>query len=210
MSEYQPNKVVSSRKASASRRSRPPPPVHLPKLIKKPEPIPVTMDQFQALIRSAPDTSTPNVGSFSSLLENSTIIGNNIPLKIINQPNTTSSDENSRHDSPTNSQNTTGTSINFGHGGRVRRKSSHNAIEKRYRSSINERILELKEIVADTDEKVQKSGVLRRTVEYIRQLQATNRRLEEENGTLKTILKRLNLTSKCREENLHVLNRISL
>ena len=39
-------------------------------------------------------------------------------------------------------------------GGRVRRKSSHNAIEKRYRSSINERILELKEIVADTDEKV--------------------------------------------------------
>jgi hypothetical protein len=43
---------------------------------------------------------------------------------------------------------------NNGNGGRVRRKSSHNAIEKRYRSSINERILELKEIVADNDEKV--------------------------------------------------------
>lgn len=154
MPEYQPNKIASARKASVSRRSRPPPPVHLPKLIKKPEPIPVTLDQFQALICSAPDTSTPNVGSFSSLLENSTIIGNNIPLKIINQPNNTSSDENSRHDSPTNNQTYTGTSINFGHGGRVRRKSSHNAIEKRYRSSINERILELKEIVADTDEKV--------------------------------------------------------
>jgi sterol regulatory element-binding transcription factor 1 len=43
---------------------------------------------------------------------------------------------------------------NHGNGGRVRRKSSHNAIEKRYRSSINERILELKEIVAVNDEKV--------------------------------------------------------
>jgi hypothetical protein len=156
LSEYQPNKIPSGRKVSTSKRSRPPPPVHLPKLIKKPEPIPVTLDQFQALICSAPDTSTPNVGSFSSLLENSTIIGNNIPLKIINQQshvNSTSSDENSRHDaSPNNHMSTTG--INFSNGGRVRRKSSHNAIEKRYRSSINERILELKEIVADTDEKV--------------------------------------------------------
>ncbi len=96
------------------------------------------------------------MGSFSSLLENSTIIGNNIPLKIVHQTNhhhhhhhhnnNNSSDENSRHDSPTN--------INYGNGGRVRRKSSHNAIEKRYRSSINERILELKEMVADNDEKV--------------------------------------------------------
>ena len=42
---------------------------------------------------------------------------------------------------------------------------------------------------------VQKSGVLRRTVDYIRQLQSVNQRLEEENSTLKTILKRLNLTS---------------
>jgi hypothetical protein len=37
---------------------------------------------------------------------------------------------------------------------RTRRKPSHNAIEKRYRSSINEKIHELKEIVAANDEKV--------------------------------------------------------
>ena len=42
---------------------------------------------------------------------------------------------------------------------------------------------------------MQKSGVLRRTVDYIRQLQLTNRRLEEENSTLKNVLKRLNLSS---------------
>ncbi|UJR23410.1 hypothetical protein I4U23_026417 [Adineta vaga] len=206
MSEYQTNKNTLGRKPATSKRTRPSPPAHLPKLIKKPEPIPVTLDQFQALICSAPDASKSNVGSFSSLLENSTIIGNNIPLKIVNQTNhinnnnnnnnyNNSSDEGSRHDSPTNNHTTTNMNFGSGTGGRVRRKSSHNAIEKRYRSSINERILELKEIVADNDEKVQKSGVLRRTIEYIRQLQSTNRRLEEENNTLKIILKRLNLTN---------------
>lgn len=177
----------------------------------------MTFDQFQAvrlferndvyfqtfcfsrfqLICSTPETNATRVGNFSTILENSTIIGNNIPLKIVAQTNNFSSDENSRHDSPLSSQSvaTSNTSVNFNGTGRVRRKSSHNAIEKRYRSSINERILELKEIVADNDEKVQKSGVLRRTVEYIRQLQSTNRRLEEENRTLKTILQRLNIPS---------------
>lgn len=85
-------------------------------------------------------------------------------MKIINQKyqlNSNSSDENSRQDSPA-SQNMITTSINTTNGnnmtgGRVRRKSSHNAIEKRYRSSINERILELKDIVAATDEKVDQS-----------------------------------------------------
>lgn len=184
-----------TKKQSQTKRPRAAPPVHLPKLIKKPEPIPVTFDQFQALICSTPETNATRVGNFSTILENSTIIGNNIPLKIVAQTNNFSSDENSRHDSPLSSQSgaTSNTSVNFNGTGRVRRKSSHNAIEKRYRSSINERILELKEMVADNDEKVQKSGVLRRTVEYIRQLQSTNRRLEEENRTLKTILQRLNI-----------------
>ena len=101
------------------------------------------------------------MGTLSSFLENSTIIGNNIPLKIVNQmSNNQSSDEYSRHGSPTNMHSVTTTSTHLGTGvsssggGRVRRKSSHNAIEKRYRSSINERILELKEIVAVNDEKV--------------------------------------------------------
>ncbi len=51
MTEYQSNKVPSGRKSTTSKRSRLPPstPVHLPKLIKKPEPIPVTLDQFQAV-----------------------------------------------------------------------------------------------------------------------------------------------------------------
>jgi hypothetical protein len=51
LSEYQPNKNTPGRKPTTPKRSRPPPPPsnHLPKLIKKPEPIPVTLDQFQAV-----------------------------------------------------------------------------------------------------------------------------------------------------------------
>ena len=113
-------------------------------------------------MRSTPDTSTQHVGQLSSFLDNGSFIANSVPLKIISHPNqilSHSSDENSRHDSPMNSNSITTTNSNLSSivshtTGRLRRKSSHNAIEKRYRSSINERILELKEIVAANDEKV--------------------------------------------------------
>lgn len=39
-----------------------------------------------------------------------------------------------------------------------RRKPSHNIIEKRYRTSINDKILELKKIVMSGDEKVNQSN----------------------------------------------------
>ncbi|CAF4710407.1 unnamed protein product [Rotaria sp. Silwood1] len=183
--------------------------VQFPKLIEKPEPITITYDQFQALMRSIPNTSTTSANTISTLLENSTIIANNIPLRIVHQTShnliSNSSDKFSHQDSLTennnNNNNNTESIIVNGNGNRSRRKLSHTAIEKRYRSSINEKINELKEIVAVTDGKIQKSGILRHTIEYIRQLQSTNRRLEEENSTLKNILKQLNLTSTDRPSN---------
>ena len=42
-------------------------------------------------------------------------------------------------------------------GKRPERKSSHNVIEKRYRLSINDKILELKNLVAGEESKVSKS-----------------------------------------------------
>ena len=45
---------------------------------------------------------------------------------------------------------------------RIVRKPGHNAIEKRYRSSINDRIVELKNIVAGEDTKLNKSAILRK------------------------------------------------
>ena len=45
---------------------------------------------------------------------------------------------------------------------KVVRKPGHNAIEKRYRSSINDRIVELKNLVAGEESKLNKSLILRK------------------------------------------------
>ena len=91
---------------------------------------------------------------------------------------------------------------------RIVRKPGHNAIEKRYRSSINDRIIELKNIVAGEDTKLNKSAILRKgkqvarwcflisltsdfnfsAIDYIRYLQNKNTRLEVENKQLKAKL----------------------
>nr|XP_004558426.2 sterol regulatory element-binding protein 1 [Maylandia zebra] len=65
------------------------------------------------------------------------------------------------------------------------KRTAHNAIEKRYRSSINDKIMELKDLVAGTDAKLNKSAVLRKAIDYIRYLQQTNQKLKQENMTLK-------------------------
>ncbi|KFP60501.1 Sterol regulatory element-binding protein 2, partial [Cariama cristata] len=51
------------------------------------------------------------------------------------------------------------------------RRTTHNIIEKRYRSSINDKIIELKDLVMGTDAKMHKSGVLRKAIDYIKYLQ---------------------------------------
>nr|XP_033785246.1 sterol regulatory element-binding protein 2 isoform X2 [Geotrypetes seraphini] len=65
------------------------------------------------------------------------------------------------------------------------RRTTHNIIEKRYRSSINDKILELKDLVMGTDSKMHKSGVLRKAIDYIKYLQQVNHKLRQENMTLK-------------------------
>ena len=71
------------------------------------------------------------------------------------------------------------------------RKSGHNAIEKRYRSSINDRIVELKTILAGEDAKMNKSAILRKAIDYIRHLQNKTGRLEQENKALKTKIQQM-------------------
>ncbi|XP_029446132.1 sterol regulatory element-binding protein 2 [Rhinatrema bivittatum] len=65
------------------------------------------------------------------------------------------------------------------------RRTTHNIIEKRYRSSINDKILELKDLVMGTDSKMHKSGVLRKAIDYIKYLQQVNHKLRQENMALK-------------------------
>ncbi|XP_061893096.1 sterol regulatory element-binding protein 1-like [Entelurus aequoreus] len=65
------------------------------------------------------------------------------------------------------------------------KRTAHNAIEKRYRSSINDKILELKDLVAGTEAKLNKSAVLRKAIDYIRYIQQSNQKLKQENMALK-------------------------
>ncbi|XP_016045085.1 sterol regulatory element-binding protein 1 isoform X1 [Erinaceus europaeus] len=69
---------------------------------------------------------------------------------------------------------------------RGEKRTAHNAIEKRYRSSINDKIVELKDLVVGTEAKLNKSAVLRKAIDYIRFLQQSNQRLKQENLSLRS------------------------
>ncbi|XP_059150528.1 sterol regulatory element-binding protein 1-like [Physella acuta] len=72
------------------------------------------------------------------------------------------------------------------------KRTAHNAIEKRYRLSINDKIVELKDLVAGVEAKLNKSAILRKAIDMIRHLQRDNGRLRQENLNLKMILKKQN------------------
>ncbi|XP_039745812.1 sterol regulatory element-binding protein 1 isoform X1 [Pararge aegeria] len=65
------------------------------------------------------------------------------------------------------------------------KRSAHNAIERRYRTSINDRIIELKNMLVGEEAKLNKSAILRKTIDYIKYLQNQNTRLKQENMALK-------------------------
>ncbi|XP_018094813.1 sterol regulatory element-binding protein 1 isoform X2 [Xenopus laevis] len=69
--------------------------------------------------------------------------------------------------------------------GKGEKRTAHNAIEKRYRCSINDKIIELKDLVAGTEAKLNKSSVLKKAIDYIRFLQQNNIKLKQENMMLK-------------------------
>ncbi|XP_019397489.1 PREDICTED: sterol regulatory element-binding protein 1 isoform X3 [Crocodylus porosus] len=68
---------------------------------------------------------------------------------------------------------------------RGEKRTAHNAIEKRYRSSINDKIVELKDLVVGTEAKLNKSAILKKAIDYIRFLRQTNQKLKQENLSLK-------------------------
>ncbi|CAB3377525.1 Hypothetical predicted protein [Cloeon dipterum] len=65
------------------------------------------------------------------------------------------------------------------------KRSAHNAIERRYRTSINDKIIELKNMVVGVEAKLNKSAILRKAIEYIRYLQNSNAKLKQENMALR-------------------------
>ncbi|KRX74508.1 Histone-lysine N-methyltransferase 2C [Trichinella sp. T6] len=66
-----------------------------------------------------------------------------------------------------------------------RRRCAHSVIERRYRSSINERIAELKTLVIGPSARASKSTVLRAAIDKLKQLKQLNDSLRAENEQLK-------------------------
>ncbi|OAF68655.1 hypothetical protein A3Q56_03607 [Intoshia linei] len=70
-----------------------------------------------------------------------------------------------------------------------KRTISHNVIEKRYRMSINDKILELKQILTtECDSRLSKASILKMAIAKIKKLQSINRELNLENKKLKQII----------------------
>ena len=84
------------------------------------------------------------------------------------------------------------------------RRSAHNVIEKRYRSSINDKILELKNMVAGEESKMNKSLILRKAIDYIRFLQQQNIKLKQDNVRLKIAMSRGERVTSLGEADLEV------
>ncbi|BES91412.1 Sterol regulatory element-Hypothetical protein protein [Nesidiocoris tenuis] len=82
------------------------------------------------------------------------------------------------------------------------KRNMHNAIERRYRTSINDRIIELKDIIAGPSAKMNKSLILRKAIEYIKYLQNSNAKLEMENRALKLASNHVDglMIPQCKEE----------
>lgn len=73
------------------------------------------------------------------------------------------------------------------------KRSAHNAIEKRYRSSINDKILELKNLIAGPEAKLKKAVILRKVIDYVNFLRRRNETLEKEVEAMKRLLKAANI-----------------
>ncbi|KAL4708776.1 hypothetical protein ACJJTC_011740 [Scirpophaga incertulas] len=66
-----------------------------------------------------------------------------------------------------------------------KKRSSHNAIERRYRTSINDKLDILKNLLAGNDQKLSKSIILQKAIEHIKYLRNQNSRLKEELKAIK-------------------------
>ncbi|EEB11877.1 sterol regulatory element-binding protein, putative [Pediculus humanus corporis] len=70
---------------------------------------------------------------------------------------------------------------------------AHNAIERRYRTSINEKIIELKNIIVGKEAKINKSLILKKAIDYIKFLKNANNKLKQENLALKMAARKQSL-----------------
>lgn len=68
------------------------------------------------------------------------------------------------------------------------KRSTHNAIERRYRTSINDKIVELKNMLVGEAGKLNKSAILKKSIDKIYDLENENYDLKMENARLRELL----------------------
>lgn len=68
------------------------------------------------------------------------------------------------------------------------KRSTHNAIERRYRTSINDKIVELKNMLVGESGKLNKSAILKRTIEKVNDLESENYELRLQNARMREML----------------------
>lgn len=68
------------------------------------------------------------------------------------------------------------------------KKTTHNAIERRYRTSINDKIVELKTMLVGEAGKLNKSAILKKSIDKINDLENENHDLKAENARLRELL----------------------
>jgi sterol regulatory element-binding transcription factor 1 len=124
-------------------------------------------------VSSAGVSITPATVSTNS---QATMLSGSVPMRLVDREKVAISRLNTSSSNSSSSKLAMSGQLGHGEG-----RSAHNAIEKRYRLSINDKIIELRELIAGKDSKLNKSGVLRKAIEYIRYLQNTNARLKQEN-----------------------------
>lgn len=68
------------------------------------------------------------------------------------------------------------------------KRSTHNAIERRYRTSINDKIVELKNMLVGEAGKLNKSAILKKTIEKIHDMESENYELRLQNARFREML----------------------
>ncbi|KAK3508460.1 hypothetical protein QTP70_030250 [Hemibagrus guttatus] len=160
--------------------------VHQPQILKTDSLVLTTMQNATGITFTGPIQTTVQVPTLmgSNILTTVPVVmggGDKLPIKQL--PSGPSQCTSVTRPVPEQS-----TPVAMGMGGVVKegeRRTTHNIIEKRYRSSINDKILELRDLVMGNDTKMHKSGVLRKAIDYIKYLQQVNQKLRQENLTLK-------------------------